>query len=142
MNVFDNNNIYRDYCSDYITLQINTKDINSNNNHQEKVFVVTITSISNEITVDDRLRLLGNIINYDQDELSKNGIMKYYWSEVNGLLSNEEISQYQESLNNNSINLILSENVLTSGLTYSFQLVIEQYDTNNIENEPPIFTNH
>eukprot|EP01083_Nonionella_stella_P087125 242252_1 len=64
MIVSDTIQIYRDECFDSFTLQINTKKEADTHELHVKSLIVTVTSISTEITKNDRLRLLGNVINY------------------------------------------------------------------------------
>ncbi len=128
MNVSDNNNnLYRDICGDSFVLNINTKTKNESDKlNQNKLFILTVSSIENEINIHDRLRLFGHIINYKQIDLIQEGMMKYEWTEINGLLSNADIINYKQS-SNNSINLILKKGVLESGKIYEFQLIVKQY---------------
>ena len=92
----------------------------------EKLFIISVTAIDDEINVNERLRLIGNIINYDQSQLLDQGIVDYKWIEINGLLSDGVISTHKQSTDNSS-NLILAENTLHDGTTYRFQLIITQY---------------
>ena len=115
-------------CMDSITFAFTTiaKSNTTTDLETEKLFMISVIPIDDEININERLRLIGNIINYDQSQLSNQAVMKYQWIELNGLLSNDTINKYKKSTDN-SPNLILAENTLNSGEIYSFQLIVSQY---------------
>ena len=121
LTVYDANNRYRNACKYTKKLAISTKNNNTNNEkHDEKLLMIQITPIKNEININDRLRLLASIINYKQSELLIEGDLYYEWIELNGLLNDTEIKEYKQSSDENYINLILKENALRTGQTYTF----------------------
>ncbi len=123
MEVNDADNLYRDHCIDSIIIDITTK--NANYTKTEKLFIVSAFAVNPEINSDDRLRLLGNTLNYKASELM-DGIITYEWIEVNAELNADQIKENKQTSDNSS-NLILKEGTLQSGKQYAFQLVISQY---------------
>eukprot|EP01083_Nonionella_stella_P227242 806428_1 len=153
MTIADTIQVYRDECFDAFTLQINTKK--EADTHELHVKSLIVTAIAGtEMSANDRLRLLGNVINYQIQDLMKEGVVTYQWKEVYELLSDEDIATYRETSTDNAMNLILRKGVLIPGETYSFQLHVAQYDTEDnvigygvsqpvsiyILNEPTIFS--
>eukprot|EP01083_Nonionella_stella_P056163 148065_1 len=134
MTIADTIQVYRDECFDAFTLQINTKKEADTHELHVKSLIVTVTSISTEITKNDRLRLLGNVINYQIEDLMNEGVVTYEWKEAYEVLSDEDIAIYKETSTDNAMNLILREDVLISGETYSFQLYVTQYDAEDMQN--------
>eukprot|EP01084_Bolivina_argentea_P225349 380842_1 len=82
MTIADTIQVYRDECFDAFTLQINTKTEADTDELHVKTLIVTVTSISTEITKNDRLRLLGNVINYQIEDLMNEGVVTYEWKEA------------------------------------------------------------
>ena len=77
------------------------------------------------VNVEDRVGLIGDILNYDVSELDN---MYYDWYEVGGQLNDSMLALYRENVASNSLNLILQQNVLRAGETYSFQVTASQYE--------------
>ncbi len=71
--------------------------------------MVTVTAVENEINANEKLRLLGSIMN--SDELLLGHSMHYEWIKSNGLLTEQQIRSFTETETFN-INLILNKNVL------------------------------
>eukprot|EP01084_Bolivina_argentea_P195041 334696_1 len=120
LEVFDETNMNRDSCNDYI--QFNAH-INNTNTSIIRLFI-SATAISNTINVYDKVRIITDIIN-DIDT-----VYEHHWFETNGLLTGQQMIAYSESAVD-SLNLILKSNILTAGITYSFQLEVFKYDNNN-----------
>eukprot|EP01083_Nonionella_stella_P056165 148071_1 len=124
MIVSDATSASRDTCVDSLTMEIATRS-NALVSHAVKPFIVTVTSITSDINRNDRLRLMGSVVNYPISAMSH---IYYEWTELNGLLTADDIAQYKVTSADNALNLILEEGVLISGETYSFELSVTQYD--------------
>eukprot|EP01083_Nonionella_stella_P037527 102304_1 len=130
MSVSDGSNTDRNSCTDSVQLHIWTKNetnITGGTGTDIKSLIVTVTAIANRITQNDKVQLLGNILNYDYEE---GGSMQYKWSELNGLLTDDEIETYKETTQE-TMNLILKDGILRQTKTYSFELNVTQYDDAN-----------
>ncbi len=128
LTVKDNSNPNRTECVTKSVIQINTAD---NAGMDKKLLIVTATGMEHEINKNERVRMLGNIINYEIYQLLQDGSLYYEWVELNGLLNTDKINEHRQTLHDNSLNLILSENVLESRQIYSFQLIVSQYSDDN-----------
>ena len=84
-----------------------------------------VLALRTTVNVEDRVGLIGDILNYDVSEL---GNMYYDWYEVGGQLNDSMLALYRENVASNSLNLILQQNVLRAGETYSFQVTASQYE--------------
>lgn len=84
-----------------------------------------VLALRTSVNVEDRVGLIGDILNYDVSELDN---MYYEWYEVGGLLNDSTLAQYRENVASNSLNLILQQNVLKAGETYSFMVTASQYE--------------
>ena len=132
MHVSDKRNPHRSVCTDSITFTA----IHNQNNASDPSFdeiLISVTEISNEINIGDKVRIVIEIINGKVFYANKRN--KFYhtiheWKEINNLLTKQEIIDYSDS-DGNSLNLILKANKLNQGITYSFQETISQYDNNN-----------
>ena len=131
MEVTDSNNMNRDKCVSVAILEINTKE--QDEEVIIKSFAVTAIATKDEINQNERVRILGDIVNENIKQLSKEGSLKYEWIEVNGLLNEEQITEYQKTVDRNSLNLILEKGVLQPGEVYLFQLQVTQYSDDGVE---------
>eukprot|EP01083_Nonionella_stella_P074375 201749_1 len=143
MEVHDTTNVGRDSCMDTITLYINTttqplasapittnipltstQTLAPEDTQRIKLFIVEAVAIQERIRVHDRLNIMGTIPNYKDEEY-----MYFEWFELNGLLNQTEMNEYKETLHDNSMHLVLKQNVLRENEIYSFKLVVRQYES-------------
>ena len=131
MEVYDGDNVQREHCFTSITFQANIIESNAN---VPELLIIKTTAISTEINVGDKIRIMAEIVNNDQnDDVAQ---IMYKWSSPNSTLINispltqDEIIEFSESTEG-SINLVLNTDNLLSGLSYGFQLEVWQYNDNN-----------
>lgn len=84
---------------------------------------------SNDFFVSDIIRLFGNINNYNIYPMDY--YYKYYWKEISGKLTNDELKSKTISKSINNKNLIMDSYQLIEGNSYMMQLKIEQYSSND-----------
>lgn len=125
MTVTDDTNADRGNCTDSMKIQIVTKSYNDAAN-EEALYMVSITAIESEVNVADRLRLIGDVLNEDLSTLISDHFVEFEWTEVNGLLSDDQISDFQQS-SESSPHLILEENKLQTDTQYAFRLAVSAY---------------
>ena len=124
MEVVDTLNPARDPCIDSITFNVDNIIIDEIN--IPDLLIISLITVHPKIKVDDRVRILAEITNMDKDDYRDLDVW-FQWTEINGYLSNDDIIEYQRRnpcVCPNNFNLILKPDVLTRGMTYSFQLEI------------------
>eukprot|EP01083_Nonionella_stella_P145631 456689_1 len=137
LSVYDGHNAQREHCIDYVQLTAHIDDTASDS------IALSTTAIANRINVYDKVRIVVNVVH------NAHVITSHLWHEVGGLLSDSQLVQYSESVDN-SLNLVLQANVLTPGSTYAFQLEVfgdgQAYGISEVNaiyvfTEPRIITN-
>ena len=100
------------------------------------LYDLSLTAVKTKITSTERVRLIATINNDDNPNIYQNFVFEY--SELNGYLTTTQIEEYRaQQLQDihsdlNLHNLVLSENVLTEGKSYNFNLNVYNNDESEI----------
>eukprot|EP01084_Bolivina_argentea_P089081 160817_1 len=125
MTVTDINIPTRIKCIDSVIL---IADIIPNTDSTDLINIlsVSISAISKQIKVNERLRLFVDVTNWNDN----GNIVTYNWTETTDLLQIKNINDINENAEDNG-NLILSDNILSAGNIYEFELFVAEYNNNN-----------
>ncbi len=94
LNVSDINNPFRNVCNQQITFRFRTLRYTNNSNIiKPLLLIIKITAIKYEINVNEKIRLIVDVMDYDLNVEN----MVYKWTEINGLLTNEDLINCKQS---------------------------------------------
>eukprot|EP01083_Nonionella_stella_P165469 550520_1 len=129
VNISDENHQFRKQCTDEIWFEFHTLDANITDDTAPFPLIISVLAIKDTINVDDKLRLMANVINHDTD--NEDTRIDHEWTETNGLFTHHQLTECNQ-LNDAvlSLNLILEPDCVpfVSGQIYSFQLNVSIYD--------------
>ena len=118
--VMDNEkSLTRNACYDLVNINFN---VIPNSNNIIKTLLISLTAIKTSININENLRIIGNIENYDNVTY-----FEYIWDELNNLIDKNELNEYKTSINNSN-SLALKKNVLQQGQSYTFRLTVNEYN--------------
>eukprot|EP01084_Bolivina_argentea_P124375 220393_1 len=97
MDVYDDTNPLRTHCID--TIRFNGNIINTTDHDIDTYpisLIVSVIAVSNEINVNEKVKIIANIVNNNYEN-ETDYLIVFKWTEINGLLSYNEIIKYKQS---------------------------------------------